>query len=216
MKRSGSAVVVEVADGDPVAVTLVVSPGDARRRVASSNVPSPRLRNRRSRRRSGVRRDRRREGAALDDVDVEPAVAVVIEQADASRCRLGELAARRAAVVEDEAQAGGFGVIAERGRTDEPGGRRGRRARAFDSAAVPRRSPSIQLARVGPRSAASRKRSGRGGPSRATAPAAAGSSGRDRAARAHQPRASKPRPSDSASAASSAAWATGSGPSRVR
>ncbi len=35
-----------------------------------------------------------RENTALDDVDVEPTIAVVVQQAHASRCGLGELAPR--------------------------------------------------------------------------------------------------------------------------
>ena len=76
------AVVVDVAHGDPVAVTAGIA-GEARDAVASSNVPSPRLRNRRSpsvrgRSRSGGN------GPPCTQVDVEPAVAVVVEQSDAA------------------------------------------------------------------------------------------------------------------------------------
>ena len=106
-------VVVEVADGDAV----TVSPRqfrDARRRSHVLERPvAPVAEQPVALLAVGAKRDRRREGAALDDVDVEPAVAVVIEQPDASRGRLGELPAGRAAIVEGEAQARGLGVIAE-------------------------------------------------------------------------------------------------------
>src|SRR5262249_27674258 len=57
-----------------------------------------------------------REVTALDEVDVEPAVAVEVEQADAPAGRLGELVDGRLAVVEDERQSGRRGVVAEFGR----------------------------------------------------------------------------------------------------
>ena len=69
------------------------------RSVTSSKVPSPRLRNRRS---PGADRRIGWEGPALDGVNVEPAVAVVVEQADAAAAHLGELMDRRSAVIQDE------------------------------------------------------------------------------------------------------------------
>ena len=53
------------------------------------------------------------QGSALDAIDVEPAVAVEVEQADAARHRLGQQVLRGLAVVEDEAKAGGLGVVDE-------------------------------------------------------------------------------------------------------
>ena len=61
----------------------------------------------------------------LDAIDVEPAVAVVVEQADAAGHGLGELAERGLAVVEGEAQAGGLGVVGEGGRVGPAGASRG-------------------------------------------------------------------------------------------
>ena len=62
----------------------------------------------------------RQERSALDAVHVEPAVAVVIEQPDPTRHRLGELAIRARIVVEDEAETGTLGVVGE-GRADRRG-----------------------------------------------------------------------------------------------
>ena len=56
-----------------------------------------------------------REGAALDAVDVEPAVAVVVQQRHAAAERLGELVDGRRAVVVGESQADGLGIVGERG-----------------------------------------------------------------------------------------------------
>ena len=61
----------------------------------------------------GERSCRRRERPALDDIDVEPAVAVVVEQADAAAHRLGELSRRSGPVVEDEPQPSSLRVVAE-------------------------------------------------------------------------------------------------------
>ena len=86
--------------------------------VTSSKVPSPRLRKRRSPGgRRGLRRplDRLDHVPALDAVDVEPAVAVEVEQPHASRHRLGQWRSWSLAVVEDEAEAGGLGVVDEFG-----------------------------------------------------------------------------------------------------
>ena len=55
----------------------------------------------------------RREQPALDAVHVEPAVAVVVEHGHAPRHRLGQEVLRGPAVVEDEAEPGGFGIIGE-------------------------------------------------------------------------------------------------------
>ena len=77
-EQVGSAVVVDVADGDAVAVAAGAWPAMPGRSVTSSNVPSPRLRKSRSPSRGRVGLGR--EGSALDGVDVEPAVAVVVEQ----------------------------------------------------------------------------------------------------------------------------------------
>ncbi len=67
----------------------------------------------------------------MHEVDVEPAVAVVVEQADAAGRRLGNLALGGAAVVEDEIQARRFGIIDESGndplRADRRGGGPGQR-----------------------------------------------------------------------------------------
>ena len=81
--------------------------------VTSSKVPSPRLRKRRSP--GGARSGRGGNGPPWTAVDVEPAVAVVVEQRHAAAGLLGELVERRLAVVVDEAQAGGLGVVGERG-----------------------------------------------------------------------------------------------------
>src|SRR5262249_59511125 len=59
-----------------------------------------------------------REGPALHRVDVEPAVAVVVEQAEASRHRLGELPPSGSAVVEKEPQPRNLGVVHAGGRGD--------------------------------------------------------------------------------------------------
>src|SRR5439155_16953654 len=60
------------------------------------------------------------ERSALDAVDIEPAVAVVVEKADAPAHGLRNLPRGGRAVVEAETEAGGLGVIRE--------GRRGREA----------------------------------------------------------------------------------------
>src|SRR5262249_9946313 len=54
-----------------------------------------------------------RERAALDEVHVQPAVAIVVEQADPTAGYLGELTLRRGAVVEGEAEPGRLGIVAE-------------------------------------------------------------------------------------------------------
>ena len=64
----------------------------------------------------------RRECTALDDVDVEPTIAVVIQQPDAARCRLGDLSLGRAAVFEDEPEPGGLGQVDESGHSVRPRG----------------------------------------------------------------------------------------------
>ena len=79
-EQVGPAVVVVVADRDSVAVTPRKR-GDARASVTSSNVPSPRLRNKRSPSPPAESVGGKR--PPLNGVDVEPAVAVVVEQADA-------------------------------------------------------------------------------------------------------------------------------------
>ena len=69
------------------------------------------------------------ERPSLDAIDVEPAVAVEVEQAHAARHRLGEQVLRGLAVVEDEAEAGRLGVVDEfRRRTGRVGWPRSARA----------------------------------------------------------------------------------------
>ena len=87
--------------------------------MASSKVPSPRLRKRRSPAVAGVVlgrdviRFQGRKRAALDEIDVKPAVAIVVEQADAPAHRLGNLASGGRAVVEAETEPGDLGVVGE-------------------------------------------------------------------------------------------------------
>src|SRR5262249_25658453 len=69
---------------------------------------------------------RGREQAALDEIDVEPAVAVIVEQADAPAHGLRDLPGGGRAVVESETEPGGLGVVGE--------GRRGRGAPGQSSA----------------------------------------------------------------------------------
>ena len=114
----GTAVVVEVADGHAMAVTSL-HPGDAGPfggvfKCAVAAVAEQPVAGRRS---AGIGR----ESTALDDVDVEPAVAVVVQQADAAGRGLGKLPERRPAVIEDEPQARGRGVVAELGQGDRLG-----------------------------------------------------------------------------------------------
>ena len=111
----GAAVVVVVADGDAVAVASGHGL-DPRRpgRWRPLNVPSPRRcgtggRQSRRGRSPGARRERAPPGT---QVDVEPAVAVVVEHRDAAGGRLGELAERRPAVLERERRRpSGRGVV---------------------------------------------------------------------------------------------------------
>ena len=56
------------------------------------------------------------ESAPLHEIDIEPAVAVVVDQADAASGELGELVDTRLAVLVDEREAGGPSVIAELGQ----------------------------------------------------------------------------------------------------
>ena len=90
--------------------------------MASSKVPSPRLRKRRSP--SGGPARAGRERPSLDGVDVEPAVAVVVEQAHAAAHRLGDLSLLAGAGIVAEAEADGLGVVGEgRGGAGRGGGR---------------------------------------------------------------------------------------------
>jgi hypothetical protein len=66
-----------------------------------------------------------REDTSLNDVDIEPAIAVEIEQPNATRGRLGELTLGRASVVEGEDQAGVDRVVVE-SRRDVHDSRRAR------------------------------------------------------------------------------------------
>ncbi len=53
------------------------------------------------------------EGSTLDEIDIEPAVAVIVEDGDAATDRLGDLVLRRLVVVVGEAEPGGVGIVAE-------------------------------------------------------------------------------------------------------
>ena len=123
-------VVVVVAHGDPHAV--IPSPGDpidpglagdvdesaislvAKEAVTRGDRSGVSARFRRLESPHGLRRS-----TALDAVDVEPAVAVEIDQAHAARERLGEDPLRCPAVLEDEAKAGRLGVVDELRRAAE-------------------------------------------------------------------------------------------------
>ena len=79
-------------------------------------MPSPRLRKSRSPGVvAGADKDTvtRMQVPALDAIDVEPAVAVEVEQSDASRKRLGQQTPWGSAVVEREAQSNRHGVVNE-------------------------------------------------------------------------------------------------------
>ncbi len=115
------AVVVVVADGDAVAVAAGQASARPARSLTSSKVPSPRLRNRRS---SHGEFGARGQRAALDGVDVEPAVAVVIEQGHAPAHRLGRPLERRIGVVLDEPQPGGLGGVDKVAAAPDPWARR--------------------------------------------------------------------------------------------
>ena len=142
-----------------------------------------------------------RETSALDAVDVEPAVAVVVEQADAAAGHLGELVDRRGAVVLDEAgESGGRGVVVEPG--DRAACRAGlmpyRRRRGDDGAGVrpaPRTSARLPAAVGSGARSCRRGAPGRTERWRSPDPWLSTSS--------QNPRASKRRPSRSASPASS-------------
>ena len=77
------------------------------RSVTSSKVPSPSVAEEAIALRAGGCRRRFGERTALDAIDVEPAVAVVVEQAHAAAHRLGQPAEGRGVIVVDEAEAGG-------------------------------------------------------------------------------------------------------------
>ena len=57
-----------------------------------------------------------REPAPLHEIDIEPAVAVIIDEADTAAGELGELVDARLPVLVDERESGGLGIIAELGR----------------------------------------------------------------------------------------------------
>ena len=86
--------------------------------MTSSNVPSPRLRKSRSpcagwpasAAAPGSSSD-----ASLNAVDIEPSVAVEIDQAQTARHRLGQQVLRRLAIVENEAEADRLGIVDELG-----------------------------------------------------------------------------------------------------
>ena len=127
--RSGSAVVVVVADGDAVAVAA--QPGGQSRpcRVTSSKravaavAEQPVAASEAGRIGAG-------NGPPWTSVDVEPAVAVVVEQADAAAHRLGKLTEPATRPLsKTKAEAGSLGVVAEFGRAPEGRAARSGRAR---------------------------------------------------------------------------------------
>jgi hypothetical protein len=89
------------------------------------------------------------EPASLDEIDIEPAVAIVVDEADAPFGEFGELVHTRVPVIVDKQQAGGLAIIAEPGRDriDSLGtGRRAARLRGKVggeelSEGLPRRAP---------------------------------------------------------------------------
>ena len=166
------------------------------RSVTSSKVPSPRLWNKRSPepRDGDPRVGGTGEGAALDAVDVEPAVAVVVEQREPAAEGLGQLVEGRLGVVVDEPQADGLGIVGE----GEPVG--GPRALARATGAGRRRGlgPGLDVRGEGEPCRSASARSSRARPSRAE-----GSPGSALSAQAYKARASCRRPAASASRASS-------------
>ena len=131
------------AGEEQVGVAVVVDsrrrPRRGRSRAAARRCPTARSRPRTCRRPGCGRGGRRcsgdsglgRELALPGRVDVEPAVAVVVEQADPAAHGLGDLVESLEPVVEREAQAGRLGVV------DEPGARAagsGRRAASLSDA----------------------------------------------------------------------------------
>ena len=119
-EQVGMTVVVDVADGHAVAIASG-HPGDPARTgrvlegavAAVAEQPVPRAR---AGRVGG-------EGPPLDGEDVEPAVAVEVDQANAAGGRLRELELRRPAVLESEPQARRRGIVDERdGRAGRVGG----------------------------------------------------------------------------------------------
>ena len=122
-EQVGVAVVVDVADGDAVAISAgeggdpggfggVLEGAVAAIVEEAVAVGGPA--------RAG------RERASLGGVDVEPAVAVVVEQAQARAHRLGDLSLLAGAGIVAEAEADGLGVVGEgRGGSGRGGGRPG-------------------------------------------------------------------------------------------
>ena len=111
-EQVGVAVVVEVADRHAVAIPAgqggqARGAGDVAEMAVPEVAEQPVL--------VGEPRRRWREDAPLDRVDVEPAVAVEVEQGDAAAHRLGELTGGRPAVVVGEDQARRLGVVGEPG-----------------------------------------------------------------------------------------------------
>ena len=99
----GMAVVVDVADGHavPVASLHPADAGSVARIVKRAVALVPK---------QSIARvgpvGPGREDASLDDVDIEPAIAVVVEQTNPAGHRLGNLAETRASIVEGESKAG--------------------------------------------------------------------------------------------------------------
>ena len=170
----------------------------------SSNVPSPRFRKSRSPVRLLARR--RRESAALDGVDVEEAVAVIVDEADSAARTLGKLAARGCAVVENKAaEPGRAGVVLETGR-----------GRGLDlSAPGPARPvrPSIPAKSLASDSLDFARRAGGGGPRRFELVSSGRIAGVLLGQQRQNARASKSRPSAAARRAISRAFAVELDPS---
>ena len=119
------AVVVDVPHGDAVAVAPGKA-GEARGRGGILEGPVPPVAEQAVPVGAGAV-EVGREPPGLRQVDIEPAVSVVVEQSDAAGRGLGHVPGRGHAVIEREAQPGGLGVIQESGRPDGRGGRLGRR-----------------------------------------------------------------------------------------
>ncbi len=124
-EQVGMAVVVDVPHGDAVAVAPGKA-GEARGRGGVLEGPVPPVAEQAVPLGAGAV-EIGREWPGLRQVDIEPAVSVVVEQSDAAGRGLGHVPGRGHAVIEREAQPGGLGVIQERGRPDGRGGRLGGR-----------------------------------------------------------------------------------------
>ncbi len=128
-KHVGATVAVVVANGHAQAVVAGEGrdPGDvshiAKRAVAFVVEETVTVRHRRGGR---IVQDR----TALNDINIKPTVAVVVEHADAAGHRLRQVVERGFAVAKRERQAGGFGVVGElRERAGQRGGGGGDHAR---------------------------------------------------------------------------------------